>query len=330
MKLLSLLAVAVLGFFLFSPSLLLAESVALIEIQTINHSVVSEAEEKITFALDAEVPVRLFALKGEKPRLVMDFPNSIYRGKNVIVLEDGDLARKVRIGLHNEPNSKARIVIDFSTTFAVDYKHSFLESENLLEVVLTRGEAIEGVVAENEIVPPVEEVLPDNEKKQVAEMAVVATPVEKEGAAEDQKTIPATADTKVEPPAKVDDSEDVPLGLPQLLEVSFDDSSNRGEMVLFHLNDFFPPTVSAIEKNNPRVLCDFKNMRLSKDVQTKIDANGKYVEGIRTAYHEDKDKVRVVLDLSPDRDYDLQQVFFKNDNLFVLIVNELPIEKTAN
>ena len=100
-------------------------------------------------------------------------------------------------------------------------------------------------------------------------------------------------------------------------------------MVLFHLNDFFPPTVSAIEKNNPRVLCDFQNMRLSGDVQKAIVAGGKYVENIRTAYHADKDKVRVVLDLSPDRNYDLQQVFFKNDNLFVLIINELPAEKIA-
>ena len=117
--------------------------------------------------------------------------------------------------------------------------------------------------------------------------------------------------------------------MPQLLEVSFDDSSNRGEMVLFHLNDFFPPTVSAIEKNNPRVLCDFPSMKLSSDVQKQIDAGGKYVESVRTAYHADKDMVRVVLDLSPDRDYDLQQVFFKNDNLFVLIVNELPSKKDA-
>jgi len=76
-------------------------------------------------------------------------------------------------------------------------------------------------------------------------------------------------------------------------------------------------------------LCDFQNMRLSGDVQKAIATGGKYVENIRTAYHADKDKVRVVLDLAPDRDYDLQQVFFKNDNLFVLIINELPADKVA-
>jgi hypothetical protein len=49
-----------------------------------------------------------------------------------------------------------------------------------------------------------------------------------------------------------------------------------------------------------------------------------------TDYQNGKDKIRVVLDLAQDRDYDLQQVFFKNDNLFVLIVNELPPEVVEN
>ena len=101
------------------------------------------------------------------------------------------------------------------------------------------------------------------------------------------------------------------------------------QMVLFHLNDFYPPTVSAIEKENPRVLCDFNNMNLADGVQEDIVASGKFVKHIRAEKFKNPDKVRIVLDLSPDRDYDLQQVFFKNDNLFVLIVNELPAKKDA-
>ena len=116
-------------------------------------------------------------------------------------------------------------------------------------------------------------------------------------------------------------------GKPQLLEISFDDSSNKGEMIVFHLNDFFPPEVSAIEKDTPRVLCDFIGMNLGADVSKIIDTNGKYVQRIRTTLHKNPGRVRVVLDLAPDRDYDLQQVFFKNDNLFVLIVNELLSEE---
>ncbi|MFT5728643.1 MAG: hypothetical protein ACI8PB_002797 [Desulforhopalus sp.] len=310
MKLVSVLAVAIISFFLFSPSVLLAEPASLIEITSISHKKKSDDQEEIRFTLAASVPVKMFALKGERPRLVIDFPEAIYKSKNIIELGDGELANTIRIGLHKEPKSKTRIVVDLSKTYAVDYKHSFIESENVLEILLTRGAKLEPAIA------PVAKKAKESTHKELATIPV------------DEKPIPpATIVAKKSEKVKV--VEDVAAGLPQLLEVSFDDSSNRGEMVLFHLNDFFPPTVSAIEKNNPRVLCDFQNMKLSGDVQKAIVAGGKYVENIRTAYHADKDKVRVVLDLSPDRDYDLQQVFFKNDNLFVLIINELPAEKVA-
>ena len=100
-------------------------------------------------------------------------------------------------------------------------------------------------------------------------------------------------------------------------------------MVLFRLNEFSPPTVSAIEKDNPRVLCDFMATNIDSSVQKTILTNGKYIERIRTAMHHDPEKVRIVLDLSPNRDYDLQQIFFRNDNLFVLIVNDLASNQGA-
>jgi len=320
MKLVSVLAVAIISFFLLSPSILLAEPASLVEITSISHKKTSDNQETIRFALAASIPVKMFALKGERPRLVIDFPEAIYKSKNIIELGDGELANTIRIGLHTEPKDKTRIVVDLSKTFAVDYKHTFIESENVLEVVLTRGAKLEAATS------AVAGKTKESTHKEVAAVPPVhtepaTTPVDEKPAP------PATIVAKKSENVKI--VEEVAAGVPQLLEVSFDDSSNRGEMVLFHLNDFFPPTVSAIEKNNPRVLCDFQNMRLSGNVQKNIIAGGKYVENIRTAYHADKDKVRVVLDLSPDRDYDLQQVFFKNDNLFVLIINELPAEKVT-
>ena len=115
----------------------------------------------------------------------------------------------------------------------------------------------------------------------------------------------------------------------QITDISFDDTANRGEMVLFRLNDFYPPVVSALEKENPRVICDFMDMALAPGVLVSIKAGGKYVQSIETTTESTPDKVRVILELAPDRDYDLQQVFFKNDNLFVLIVNELSPETTT-
>jgi hypothetical protein len=115
-----------------------------------------------------------------------------------------------------------------------------------------------------------------------------------------------------------------------LLGVSYDDSSNRGEMVLFHLTDFYPPKVAAIEKETPRVLCDFNDMVLGVDLEKDITAGGRFVSRIRLVEDTVQPKIQVIIDLAPDHDYDLQQVFFKNDNLFVLIINELAAEGAAD
>jgi len=110
---------------------------------------------------------------------------------------------------------------------------------------------------------------------------------------------------------------------PILLDISFESTANNSEMVFFKLNDFYPPIVFGIEKGNPRVVCDYLDTALAPEVPLEIITSGTYVSRIRTAKHKGPDKVRVVLDLVPSRNYDLQQVFFKEDNLFVIIINEL-------
>ncbi len=113
---------------------------------------------------------------------------------------------------------------------------------------------------------------------------------------------------------------------PVLLDVTFESTANDSEMVLFKLNDFYPPIVFGIEKGNPRVVCDFLDTGLASDIRPVIQANGTFVSKIRTARHPHPEKVRVVLDLVPNKNYDLQQVFFKEDNLFVIIISEFEKE----
>ncbi|MEA2116513.1 MAG: AMIN domain-containing protein [Thermodesulfobacteriota bacterium] len=110
---------------------------------------------------------------------------------------------------------------------------------------------------------------------------------------------------------------------PILSSVTFDNSTNRGEMVLFKLNDFHPPIVFGVEEGLPRVVCDFKGAVAAEDVPNVIKTDGKYVHTIRIGKEKTPKKVRVVLDLNSSINYDLQQVFFKDDNLFVIIINSL-------
>ena len=108
---------------------------------------------------------------------------------------------------------------------------------------------------------------------------------------------------------------------PQLEYVKFDASSPKGEMVLFKLNGFHPPAVHGVEEGTPRVICDFNNTKLVDTTKNLIKTDGKFVKAIRTSRTKKPERVRVVVELEPNRSYDLQQVFFKEDNLFVLIVN---------
>lgn len=110
---------------------------------------------------------------------------------------------------------------------------------------------------------------------------------------------------------------------PLLESVKFDGTSPKGEMVLFKLNDFHPPVIHGVEEGVPRVICDFNSTQIGDSVKNLIKADGKYVKIIRITKHKKPERIRVVLDLEPNRSYDLQQVFFKEDNLFVIIVNTI-------
>ncbi|KGO34176.1 hypothetical protein JT06_09620 [Desulfobulbus sp. Tol-SR] len=100
-------------------------------------------------------------------------------------------------------------------------------------------------------------------------------------------------------------------------------------MIFFRLNGFFPPTVSAVESDKPQVVCDFIGMAQQGGIEPVIEARGAYVQKIVTTVDRDPKKIKVVLELTAGRDYDLRQVFFKEDNLFVLIVNALDEEGAA-
>jgi hypothetical protein len=132
-----------------------------------------------------------------------------------------------------------------------------------------------------------------------------------------ESTIGAALPEKVVPTA----ASSVTASKPLLETITFDGKSPKGEMVMFKLNGFYPPDIHGIEKGIPRVFCDFKNTGLQDGNTKLIKTNGKHVKLIRIDKLKNPEKVRVVLDLEPKQSYDLQQVFFREDNLFVIIVN---------
>lgn len=318
MRWIALIIAVVAGIGLGIHNIAVADSAAPVSLESITFASQSLTRENISFKLSSVVKPKIFTIPGDKPRLVVDFPGTLYKGDTLMPLYNSNLVLRVRTGLHNQPTVKTRVVIDLTKNKQVHHTYKYLEQQATLVVTLAEQPTKEMQVAEVKV--PVEA-----EEKVAAEKQLPAEVVKTKPLAQvvpEKKTIEKSIEKPTENTA-------LAAAVPQLLDISFDDSSNRGEMVLFHLNDFYPPTVSAIEKENPRVLCDFKNMSLAEGVRESIVASGKFVKHIRSEKHKNPDKIRIILELSPERDYDLQQVFFKNDNLFVLIVNELPEKKVT-
>ena len=140
--------------------------------------------------------------------------------------------------------------------------------------------------------------------------------------AADEKTASAEPAAPSEPAAP--EEKKAETAKPQLVEVSYENSSSKGEMIFFRLSGFHPPEVTAEESETPQVHCDFADMELGGEVEREIEARGAYVQKIVTTA--EKGKVRASIELTVGKDYDLRQVFFKEDNLFVLIVNTLDEE----
>lgn len=299
--------------------------------------------ETITFELnDSRVP-KMFSIKGEKPRLVFDFFDTLSsKLLHQKINTKGSLIQRIRVGVHHKPKLKTRVVVDLFPGKQVEVDKKLNEKENTLVVkVFQVGSDLEIKkdlkTKQQKVVPkdvPAEVVMKKESRK---EKKKESRKDKKKESRKDKKESVApegsstknigsqnVAATSEKPAAKKPEQPSVQgkiAATPYLSEVTFENTSNKGEMVLFKLNDFYPPIVFGLEKGDPRVVCDFLGTTLSKDVKKVINSNGKFVRRIRLAKHKNPDKIRVVLDLTPNSNYDLQQVFFKEDNLFVIIIN---------
>jgi len=315
-------------------------------LEDIHFESVSDTKEQVIFKLSGDpVPV-IFAIKGENPRIVFDFPNTspaITINTNIDV--DGHYVKKIRVGFHKDEEPKTRVVFDLYPEKLVDIDKVFHQEDKTLVVTIRPQNASqeqetkepqtsvqEESVGEKEITSP--DVSKEVEEKITATPQTVQVQEPSPEPNAEKPEIPEIEETNTDeqvpfPEEQVDTAPDTDKkeATPLLSSIKFDKTSNRGEMLLFELNDFYPPVVFGIEEKLPRVVCDFMDTKVAKSVPSIIDCNGKYLKTVRVGIHNKPVKVRVVLDLAPENNYDLQQVFFKEDNLFVLIINKFQEEE---
>ncbi len=297
----------------------------------------SADEEQVTFQLNGVYIPKIFAMKGKKPRVVFDFPDTKpARTLQNTVKTEGRFIKQIRMGIHKGEKPKTRVVFDLTPDMEIDFEQNFNQQKNKLTVtVYSSGSKPEAPQTKptqptTETVPEKIVTLAPSPFATQQPQAAPESPSEPQPPKATEK--PSIADDIAAPPiqepeVKKDEPVDQPRTAsstdPILHSVTFDNSTNRGEMVQFKLNDFYPPVVFGIEEGLPRVVCDFKDTKAGPTLEESIKANGRHVRSIRIGKHQKPNKIRVVIDLEPNTNYDLQQVFFKEDNLFVIIVNDM-------
>ncbi len=286
-----------------------------------------DASESVIFALSEAAMPKVFALKGEKPRVVFDFVGAGL-GKNVssLTATQGRMVEKIRVGRHAD---KTRVVLDLTGSVKVDFEQDFDPGTNVLTIRLSSDELssmkepsiADSSANDNEATSKDMEEVESFEKHDSPvvqkEDAVAEAPSQKDEDTSQEKSTGedtgATSSTS---------AEENPLRPEALLSaITFEDTSNKGEMVLFKLNGFFPPEVTGQEKGTPKVSCVFAGTRIATDLEREQQPNGRFIKRISVEQEDQLAPVRVSLELAPNKNYDLQQVFFKEDNLFVVIVN---------
>ncbi|MGE0085716.1 MAG: SH3 domain-containing protein [Desulfococcaceae bacterium] len=108
---------------------------------------------------------------------------------------------------------------------------------------------------------------------------------------------------------------------PVISSIRFETDSDESEKVIIALNSFHPPDETfPLDEEIPKVVCDFYEVSVADGIDRVISVNGKMIHTIRLGIHKgSRPKVRVVVDLDPQKKYSVEQVFFKKDNLYTLI-----------
>ncbi|MFZ5798582.1 MAG: AMIN domain-containing protein [Thermodesulfobacteriota bacterium] len=320
----SLLAVFLCGLFL-------TEAFAAPLIEKIEFDGSDNNADRIIFKLNSATLPKTFALKGP-PRAVFDFPGTaLAKGVKTNITAPGKFIKGIRTAEHRGDQAKTRVVLDLLSEDAIDFKQDFNNVNNTLTIsVFALGaEPPPPPVAavppppktdKPAAVPPpppaARETPPAPPAKPAPAVASIPKPAPETSGARDEATV-------IQPLSEVGPEQATEGGTvsPVLYSIEFDRDAQRGETISFKLNTFNPPVVFGIEEEAPRIVCFFKDTAAGPDLQNLLDVNGRFIKSIQVGKYSNPDNIRVVLDLMPNQNYDLQQIFFKEDNMFMIIIS---------
>lgn len=113
------------------------ESGGMIIIKGIHVEKTSENETRVAFELNSNHPPKTFVIEGEKPRIVCDFRDAtLAKGIDSPIEIDDAFVKRIRIGIHQSPNPKVRIVVDLVDGSAISVKQIFYKQNNFYVIFI--------------------------------------------------------------------------------------------------------------------------------------------------------------------------------------------------
>jgi hypothetical protein len=305
-------------FLLFSPPLSGAELTATL-LQEIRFSQKSDTEETVTFKMNGPNTPKIFTIKGSTPKIVVDFyDTSTAPAIKSLMDSRGKVIKAIRTGIHTDNQIKTRVVLDLVPAAEYDFSQNFEAVDNTLRLTVMRVQGDGGKKPALQEAP--EKV---GKRKDPEKVSAEASPPAVTQAAVPPAVTRANGVGPSSVVAAVDPNRTAavpPTSLPvSIRSVSFEKQPDKGEKVLFSVDNFQPPRVIGVEEGIPRVICDFTSATLAEAIPALIPAQGEFIQQILVETKENS-SIRIILELVPNRHYDLEQLFFKDENLYVLLV----------
>jgi len=94
-----------------------------------------------------------------------------------------------------------------------------------------------------------------------------------------------------------------------------------GDVLRLQLDGYASPKITAREGHMPQIVCFFPQVRLAVKKGLNQPLFGKFIQKVAVSALKEPAGVQMVLDLEGGYDYDIRQVFVKDESVFELVVN---------
>jgi len=104
--------------------------------------------------------------------------------------------------------------------------------------------------------------------------------------------------------------------------ITFKAAEDGKELLFIEFDRFYTPTISGIEGNEPRIILEIKNASSLRGDWAAIKTGGHFIRQIRSRMDPQTRAALIVLDMAPEKDYFVNQAFYKKENIYSLEISE--------